>query len=289
MYHGYRDARFTRQLRRPREDQYLGVLGPVIRAEVGDTIKVVFRNNCPFPASVHPRGVFYDKKNEGAPYNDGTTGRDKADDAVAPGQEHTYTWKVPERAGPGPMEVTSVMWMYHSHAEEVRDPYSGLTSMMVVTAAGKARADGSPKDVDREIFSLFEVTDENNTHFIEAERVKLAQPPDADDEGFVESNLMHSINGYVYGNGPLLTMRQGERVRWYLMGMGTEVDLHTSHWHGHTVTVPGMRMDVVNLLPASMVTADMVPDVPGIWLFHCHVNDHISAGMQARYQVGAAR
>ena len=32
-------------------------------------------------------------------------------------------------------------------------------------------------------------------------------------------------------------------------------------------------------------SADMVPDNIGIWLFHCHVNDHIIAGMINRYQV----
>ena len=69
------------------------------------------------------------------------------------------------------------------------------------------------------------------------------------------------------------------------MSMGTEVDLHTPHWHGSTVTINGMRTDVANLMPASMVTADMVPDTPGTWLFHCHVGDHIAAGMQARYRV----
>ena len=46
-----------------------------------------------------------------------------------------------------------------------------------------------------------------------------------------------------------------------------------------------MRTDVVSLLPASMVVADMVPDNPGTWLFHCHVNDHIAAGMLTRYRV----
>ena len=29
----------------------------------------------------------------------------------------------------------------------------------------------------------------------------------------------------------------------------------------------------------------MVPDAPGTWLFHCHVNDHIAAGMTTRYRV----
>lgn len=46
-----------------------------------------------------------------------------------------------------------------------------------------------------------------------------------------------------------------------------------------------MRTDVTALLPAQMVVADMTADNPGIWLFHCHVNDHITAGMQTRYQV----
>ena len=82
VYHGYTDPSFQQLQPRPTEQQYLGLLGPVIRAEVGDTIKVVFRNNCPFPTSVHPHGVLYEKNSEGAPYNDGTSGTDKADDAV---------------------------------------------------------------------------------------------------------------------------------------------------------------------------------------------------------------
>jgi FtsP/CotA-like multicopper oxidase with cupredoxin domain len=34
-----------------------------------------------------------------------------------------------------------------------------------------------------------------------------------------------------------------------------------------------------------MQVADMVPDDVGTWLYHCHVNDHITAGMQALYTV----
>jgi hephaestin len=34
-----------------------------------------------------------------------------------------------------------------------------------------------------------------------------------------------------------------------------------------------------------MKVADMVPDDPGTWLFHCHVEDHMMAGMAALYQV----
>ena len=78
----------------------------MIQAEVGDTIKVVFRNNCPFPASMHPHGVFYDKDSEGAPYNDGTGGADKADDAVPAGRHATPT---PGRcpSAPAPARATA--------------------------------------------------------------------------------------------------------------------------------------------------------------------------------------
>jgi manganese oxidase len=45
---------------------------------------------------------------------------------------------------------------------------------------------------------------------------------------------------------------------------------------------------MANLLPATMQVADMTPDVQATWLYHCHVNDHITAGMQALYQVEPA-
>jgi len=59
-----------------------------------------------------------------------------------------------------------------------------------------------------------------------------------------------SINGYIYGTGPLMTMKQGEHVRWYLLGLGEFFSLHTPHWHGNTVLQDGKRTDVVALLPA---------------------------------------
>jgi manganese oxidase len=288
LYRGYTDASFEHLQVRVPADSYLGFLGPVIRAEVGDTIRVIFRNGCSFPASVHPHGVFYEKDSEGAPYADDTSGTDKEDDAVPPGGRHTYIWQVPDRAGPGPGDGSSVMWMYHSHVDEVADTYAGLMGPIEITAPGMARSDGSPEEVDREVFVLFSVMNESESPYLERNLERFARKPfphDLEDDDFVESNLLHSINGYVFGNQPLSTVHEGERVRWYVMSMGTEVDLHTPHWHGNTVSVNGMRMDTVSLLPASMVVADMVPDDTGIWLFHCHVADHIRAGMLTRYQV----
>jgi hephaestin len=291
LYREYTDGRFRRLKARPPRWEHLGFLGPVVRAVVGDTIVFHFKNNTTRPLSVHPHGVFYAKNAEGAPYNDGTSGGDKADDAVPPGRTFDYVWQVPERAGPGPMDGSSIGWMYHSHTDEVVDTYSGLVGPLLVTARGMDRSpdDPRPRDVDRELYTMFDVDDENQSAYLQQNIDTYAGDPgsvDPEDDDFIESNLMHNINGYVYGNLPGLTMNLGSHVRWYLMAMGTEVDLHTPHWHGHTVTIMGMRTDVANLLPATMQTADMVPDDPGTWLYHCHVNDHILAGMLALYRAG---
>ena len=43
------------------------------------------------------------------------------------------------------------MWMYHSHINEIADVNAGLVGPMIITARGMAKADGTPKDVDREL------------------------------------------------------------------------------------------------------------------------------------------
>ena len=47
----------------------------------------------------------------------------------------------------------------------------------------------------------------------------------------------------------------------------------------------GMLARRMNLLAGSVQTADMLCDNPGIWFFHCHINDHIAAGMKTTYTV----
>jgi len=287
VFREYTDETFSRPKGRGEEWQHLGLLGPVIHAEVGDTIRVVFKNNASRPYSIHPHGVFYTKASEGVAYNDGTKDEEKRDDAVPPGSTYTYVWEVPERAGPGPADPSSIAWLYHSHVDEPRDTNSGLVGAIVVTRKGEARPDGSPRDIDRELVTLFTVFDENVSWYIDEniERFGPIAPEERESDEFVESNLMHSINGVVFANLEGLEMRQCQRVRWYVFALGTEVDLHSAHWHGNTGLLNGRRMDVVELLPAAGRVVDMVPDSAGTWMFHCHVNDHITAGMTALYRV----
>ena len=302
LYREYTDNTFIHLKPRAPEWEHTGILGPILRAEVGDTIRILFKNNASRPYSMHPHGVFYNKDSEGAPYDDGTSGADKEDDAVPPGKTHLYTWEVPERAGPGPNDPSSVVWLYHSHTSELRDVESGLIGAMIITRRGMADANGKPKDVDREFVCLYLLFDENVSWYLDhnietfttdPKGVKKLEFAPVDDEGnfsglgsgFTVANAKFAINGHIYGTGPMMTMKKGERVRWYLVALGEQFSVHTPHWHGNVVLHDGKRTDVVPLMQAQMETVDMVPDNPGTWMFHCHIDDHMDAGMVTLYKV----
>jgi FtsP/CotA-like multicopper oxidase with cupredoxin domain len=293
LYREYTDSTFQTLKPRPPEWEHLGFLGPVIHAVVGDTIRVVFRNNGHRPYSMHPHGVFYEKSSEGAPYND-DAGDGRTGNGVPPGQTFVYVWPVPARAGPGPMDGSSVLWMYHSHVDEVRDINTGLLGAMIITARNMARPDGTPKDVDREIVTAFAQVEENFSWLADqnlppSDSLQSAKPipnPSETDAGY-PWYVKFTINGFIHGSMPLsaLTLQQGQRVRWYAMSSTNDFDVHAPHWHGNDVLVGGMRTDVLTLSFMGMAIANMVPDDPGTWLFHCHVSFHNSAGMAVRYRV----
>lgn len=292
VFREYTDATFSHLKTRSAEWSHLGILGPLIRAEVGDQIEITLKNNLGFSVSLHAHGASYDKASEGAGYPDGTLGAYKSDDYVPPRGTCTYHWNIPERAGPGPNDPSSIAWLYHSHVDAPRDTNSGLVGVMIVSRRGAAVPDGTPKDVDREFVTLYDIFDEAQSRLAGKNTAVLVSPgtPDAEgetDEGeeAADANQFHTINGYIYGNLPMPRMKVREHVRWYLVALGGEKDLHTPHWHGNTVLHEGHRTDVIELLPASMRVADMIPDNPGIWMYHCHVNDHIRAGMAARYEI----
>jgi len=252
----YTDNRFTTP--KP-QAEWLGILGPVIRGEVGDEIVVDFFNRSNAGHDMHPHGLRYDKNSEGSLYLPVAKGG-----LVPPGGRYTYHWLATEKSGPGPGELSSKVWWYHSHVDPAIEINAGLLGPIIVTAKGKANPDGSPRGVDREFVTAFVIFDE------------MGGKPDG---------LFYSINGFIFGNLPGLMMKQDMKVRWYLLGMGNEIDLHTPHWHGEVVSMGKENTDVIELLPGSMKTVDMMADNPGTWMFHCHVRDHMEGGMMAVYVV----
>eukprot|EP01084_Bolivina_argentea_P095061 170904_1 len=189
--------------------------------------------------------------------------------------------------------ASSKMWLYHSHVDEVGDIYAGLIGAIIITKNGKQTSNTNlkPIDVDREFTTFFVMYDENESSLVNDNfETYLGRIPSLlirSDADFIEANLMHAINGYLFGNLDDLIMTNGETVRWYTASFGNELDgPHSPHWHGNIAVDPlGDNTDTVVLIPGTTYTVTMSVDEPGIWLYHCHVHDHIQAGMITTYTV----
>ncbi|XP_051521589.1 hephaestin-like protein 1a isoform X2 [Myxocyprinus asiaticus] len=290
VYRQYTDDSYTTEIPKP---AWLGFLGPILRAEVNDVMVVHLKNFASRPYSLHPHGVFYEKDSEGALYPDGTSGRDKSDDAVPPNETHTYNWTVKQEYAPTEGDASCLTWIYHSHGDAPKDIASGLIGALLTCKKGILDNSGQKRsDVDEDFILMFSVVDENLSWYLEENAERFCSDSTATkelienvDEDFRESNYMHSINGYVYGNLPAPKLCVGHTVSWHLFGIGNEVDIHSAYFHGHTVLDRGHRTDVLSLFPASFVTATMTPRTKGKWLLSCQVNDHVRAGMQGFYEV----
>uniref|UniRef100_A0A8B9NJ83 Plastocyanin-like domain-containing protein n=1 Tax=Accipiter nisus TaxID=211598 RepID=A0A8B9NJ83_9AVES len=276
VYKQYTDSTYTTEIPKP---GWLGFLGPVIRAEVGDTIKVHLKNFASRPYTIHPHGVFYKKDSEGSLYPDMSPQDQKKDDAVFPGGNYTYAWTVPEDHGPTADDPNCLTWIYHSHIDAPKDIASGLIGPLLTCRKGILTGSSQRRqDVDTDFFLMFSVVDENLSWYLDENIALFCTDPgsvDKEDEEFQESNKMHAINGYVFGNLPDVTMCAGDYVSWHLFGMGNEIDVHTAYFHGEMLNIRGHRTDVASLFPATFVTADMIPSNPGRWLLSCQINDHI--------------
>ncbi|XP_007936288.1 ferroxidase HEPHL1 [Orycteropus afer afer] len=290
IYRHYTDGTYSTEIPKP---SWLGFLGPILRAEVGDVIVIHLKNFASRPYSLHPHGVFYNKDSEGALYPDGTSGKNKDDDMVPPGKNYTYVWPVREEYAPTPADANCLTWVYHSHIDAPKDICSGLIGPLLVCKKGVLNQySGTRTDVDREFIIMFTLVDENQSWYLDENIRHFCTDPDSVDKQdavFQRSNKMHALNGYLFGNFPEPEMCVGESVSWHLFGMGNEIDIHSIYFYGNTFISRGHRTDVVNLFPATFLTTEMIVENPGKWMITCQVSDHLQAGMLGQYSVGTCK
>lgn len=87
------------------------------------------------------------------------------------------------------------------------------------------------KNVDKEFVLLFTQMDENKSWLLDDNIQRFSGNASVtrtmkNDAGFMESNRMASINGYLYGNIPGLSMCHGDMVSWHIIGVGEWNDVH---------------------------------------------------------------
>ena len=219
--------------------------GPLIRARVGDKIRVHFKNlDTAFnrPHSMHFHGVEYKPDSDGS-YLPGFSGPD-AD--VKPGE--TWTYKL--TAGKDSVGA----WPYHDHGPEMGRLARGRHVRDALDPRQRERAP------DREYVVIFS-----------------------------PMGKFQAVNGRAFvGNTPVFKSRVGELVQWDVAVIGSEH--HTFHVHGHRWRNPlGVPVDTITLGPAESARVRWRERDPGTWMYHCHVESHMMAGMIGIYQVNKAR
>ncbi|XP_077622006.1 ceruloplasmin isoform X3 [Crocuta crocuta] len=297
VYREYTDASFTNQKKRGPEEEHLGILGPVIWAEVGDTIRVTFHNKGTYPLSIEAIGVRVSKDNEGtyyASHHNLSSGSAPPPSAshVAPEQTFTYEWTVPEEVGPTHKDPVCLSKMYYSAVDPTKDIFTGLIGPMKICRKGSLHENGRQKDVDKEFYLFPTVFDENESLLLDDNIRMFTTAPHLvhkDDGDFQESNKMHSMNGFMYGNQPGLSMCKEESVVWYLFSAGNEADVHGIYFTGNTYLSKGERRDTANLFPQTSLTLFMQPDTQGTFDVECLTTDHYTGGMKQKYTVNTCK
>ncbi|XP_053377240.1 hephaestin-like protein [Mercenaria mercenaria] len=174
IFRGYTDETFSQPVPVP---EWAGILGPLIKAEVGDTVFIHFQNRASGSNfSIHPHGFLYDKANEGALYVDGTSGSAKAGDAVPPGGEVTYVWFADQIHAPTPQDDNCVTWGYHSHTHAPIDIDTGLVGLAVFCRKGILDHDGNRLDVDKELYFYSDTANENNNWYFDENLRRCGDP-----------------------------------------------------------------------------------------------------------------
>uniref|UniRef100_A0A8C5BQU9 Coagulation factor V n=1 Tax=Gadus morhua TaxID=8049 RepID=A0A8C5BQU9_GADMO len=282
VYTQYTDETFTVRSEEKQRKAEVGILGPVIRAQIRDVIKVVFKNMASKPYSIYPHGLTIEKSQEGATYPEGGN----QTHAVQPGQTHHYEWKVVDEDEPLDTDARCLTYLYHSAVDTPRDIASGLIGPLLICKSQSLNVRNVQLKADKEQHAMFMVFDENKSWYLDdniqstcgGETVNKAEP------GFYKSNVMHTINGYVFESGQLLGFCNGEIATWHVSSVGAQDYIQSVTFYGHTFNLNDRTEDILGLYPMTGETIFMNMDNIGVWLL-ATLNSHGSTkGMRVRFQ-----
>ncbi|KFW91179.1 Coagulation factor V, partial [Phalacrocorax carbo] len=265
IFQSYTDSTFTVLQDEDEYKEHLGILGPVIKAEVDDVILVHFKNLASRPYSLHAHGLFYEKSSEGSLYDDESDAWFKEDDEVQPNNSYIYVWYANRRSGPVQSGAACRSWIYYSDLNPEKDIHSGLIGPILICQKGTFSKSDNSRTSTRDFFLLFMVFDEEKSWYFDK---RSRRPCTEKTQEMQQCHKFYAINGITY-NLQGLRMYEGELVRWHLLNMGGPKDIHVVHFHGQTFTEQGEpkhQLGTYTLLPGSFRTIEMKPQKPGWWL-----------------------
>ncbi|MEK6977726.1 MAG: multicopper oxidase domain-containing protein [Candidatus Hydrothermarchaeota archaeon] len=246
------------------------VPGPLIKAYVGDVVKVTLVNKASLAHSIHVHGFEYNVTDDGAQTSPGSI--------VPPGKNYTYTFRA-TRAG---------FYPYHCHSDD-KYPVSvhiqqGLQGGILIEDPAK------PLPAAKEYMVLL-----NEVYDKPSQSVGHACSYCAMNSKFFALNHRQWPLPQAYNvqtkTTETPTARTGELVRFYVLNLGN--DLHTFHLHGHPLYRRNVAANTTELLDADNKgffvaegsVLETVAKSPGDWLYHCHMDVHADLGMIGIFRV----
>lgn len=213
------------------------VPAPEIRAEVGDKIRVVLKNELPVPTVIHWHGVRVPNSMDGVP--------PFTQPAVAPGEEFVYEFEALEPA----------VGIYHSHngASQVLDGLFGAVTIGQMETPAVLLDQGFAATPDQEIQMVL-----NDAGVIGLSLNGKSFPATEAYSGKVGDTIMvHYQNEGLQAH----PMHLHQPLGWIIAKDGKEL----------LVPIPG---DTINIAPGERYTVLYQLTDPGVWAWHCHILTH---------------
>ncbi len=248
------------------------VPGPELRAREGDTVRVTLVNRLPVGTTIHWHGM------DVPPAMDGPVGLNQA--PVEPGEDFVYEFTA---------DNTGSRW-YHAHADPKVQIALGLYGPLVVEPRDGGRA------YDREYTYMTNEWDLELTPDVETGKAPIG-PRDALLRGGELGTDLFLLNGRAHESIPPIKLAEGDRVLIRLMNAGNLP--HAIHSHGHSFTIVAtdgnpvpeaaqLVKDTVLIGPGERYDIELSGDNPGVWMFHCHMENHADNGMMTTIQYDGA-
>ncbi|XP_052027782.1 coagulation factor VIII isoform X5 [Apodemus sylvaticus] len=264
-----------------------GLLGPLLYGEVGDTLLIIFKNQASRPYNIYPHGI-----TDVSPLHARRLPRGikhVKDLPVHPGEIFKYKWTVTVEDGPTKSDPRCLTRYYSSSINPERDLASGLIGPLLICYKESVDQRGNQMMSDKRNVILFSLFDENQSWYI-TENMQRFLPNAAEtqpqDPGFQASNIMHSINGYVFDSLEL-TVCLHEVAYWYILSVGAQTEFLSIFFSGYTFKHKMVYEDTLTLFPFSGETVFMSMENPGLWVLGCHNSDFRRRGMSALLKVSS--
>lgn len=249
--------------------------GPMIRVTEGEQVRITLINRLPVPTTIHWHGIDVPVAQDGVP------GLSQA--PVEPGETFIYDFIA---TNPG------TRW-YHSHVDSNMQIQLGLFGAFIV----------DPKEpelvqYDREFTYILSEKALDVTPQVALGEADIRNREGGNGRGGAFIPDLFLFNGRSAAAIEPLTIQEGERIRIRLINAGNQV--HAIHLHGHSFKIIAtdgnpvpplaqLTKDTVLIGSSERYDLEVLGSNPGVWMFHCHINNHAANGMVTELRYDGAR